>query len=116
MASKNKILFYIILFFSGLINSIEVQSKIILPELLTKQAVSNIRFLSQDGKFTYYQKRSGSLLFSTNYKVQEVIKGEIGAEYTLFTTPNRFKIAVAQNNNYQNFISLRAKQNIYLIT
>ena len=44
-----------------------VQAKIVLPELLAKQAVSNIRYLSQDGKFTYYQKRSGSLLFSSNY-------------------------------------------------
>ncbi len=116
MASKNNIFYHIIkIILLGSI-SLESKAKIILPELLTKQSVNNIRFLSQDGKFTYYQKRSGSLLFSTNYKVQEVIKGELGAEYTLFATPHRFKIAVIQNNNFQNFISMRAKQNIYLIT
>jgi hypothetical protein len=116
MASKNNIFYHIILLSLLCSNAFEANAKIILPELLTKQSVNNIRFLSQDGKFTYYQKRSGSLLFSTNYKVQEVIKGELGAEYNLFATPHRFKIAVLQNNNFQNFISMRAKQNIYLIT
>jgi hypothetical protein len=116
MALKNKIFYHIIWLILASSLSFEVKAKIILPELLTKQSVSNIRFLSQDGKFTYYQKRSGSLLYSTNYKVQEVIKGELGAEYNLIATPYRLKIAVSQNNNFQNFISMRAKQNIYLIT
>lgn len=116
MALKNKIFYHIIWLILANSLSFEVRAKIVLPELLTKQSVSNIRFLSQDGKFTYYQKRSGSLLYSTNYKVQEVIKGELGAEYNLIATPYRLKIAVSQNNNFQNFISMRAKQNIYLIT
>lgn len=93
----------------------ELQAKIILPELLTKQAVSNIRFLSQDGKFTYYQKRSGSLLFSSNYKVIELIKGEVGTEYTLLGTPARKKIIVTQSENYHTFYSLRAKEKIFLL-
>ncbi len=92
-----------------------VEPKIILPELLAKQAISNIRFLSKDGKFTYYQKRSGSLLFSTNYNVKEILKGEIGTEYTLFATPARKKIIVLQNLNFHNYYSLRAKLNIFLL-
>lgn len=92
-----------------------IEAKIVLPELLTKQAVNNIRFLTKDGKFTYYQKRSGSLLFSTNYKVQEMIKGELGTEYTLFASPARKKIVILQNSNFHNFYSLRAKLNIFLV-
>lgn len=95
--------------------TLNAQAKIVLPEFLTKQATNNIRFLSQDGKFTYYQKRSGSLLFSTNYKVQEILKAEIGTNYTLFATPARKKIVVLQNTHFNNFYSLRAKENIYLL-
>lgn len=88
---------------------------IILPELLTKQAVTNIRFISQDGKFTYYQKRSGSLLFSTNYKVQEIMKGAIGTEYTLIASPAHKKIIILQNPNFHNLYSFRRKLKIFLL-
>jgi hypothetical protein len=91
------------------------EAKIVLPELLTKQAVTNIKFLSRDGKFTYYQKRSGSLLFSTNYKVQEILKGTIGTDYTLFATSAHKKIVILQNLNFHNLYSLRAKLNIFLV-
>ena len=91
------------------------EATIILPELLTKQAVSNIRYLSRDGKFTYYQKRSGSLLFSTNYKVIEIMKGKIGTEYTLIASSSHKKIVVLQNQNFHNLYSLREKLNIFLL-
>lgn len=89
-------------------------AKIVLPELLAKQAVTNIRYLSQDGKFTYYQKRSGSLLFSSNYKVKEMIKGALGTQYTVIGTPARKKIIVMQNENYHSFYSLRVKEKIFI--
>ncbi len=101
------------IFLSLLILS-SAQAKIVLPELLTKQAVSNIRYLSQDGKFTYYQKRSGSLLFSSNYKVTEMIKGELGTQYTVIGSPARKKIIIMQNETYHNFYSIRAKEKIFL--
>ncbi|MGZ3789302.1 MAG: hypothetical protein ACXVLQ_12310 [Bacteriovorax sp.] len=111
MALKNKALTYICLFLA--LGSSE--AKIVLPELMAKQAINNIRFLSQDGKFTYYQKRSGSLLFSTNYKVQEMLKGEIGTEYTMLASSSRKKMVILQNSNFHNFYSLRAKLRIYLL-
>lgn len=111
MALKNKIFLSLLSYLlSGFI-----QAKIILPELLTKQAISNIRFLSQDGKFTYYQKRSGSLLYSSNYKVHEMIKGQIGTQYTLIGTKARKKIIVMQNESFHTFYSLRSKEKIFLV-
>ncbi|MBC7713366.1 MAG: hypothetical protein H7177_08505, partial [Rhizobacter sp.] len=110
MALKNNLLMALALFASTI-----AQAKIVLPELLAKQAVSNIRYLSQDGKFTYYQKRSGSLLFSSNYKVFEMIKGEIGTQYTVIGTPARKKIIVMQNEAFHTFYSLRAKEKIFLV-
>lgn len=111
MALKNKFLIFLLSAF--VFNPLE--AKIVLPELMAKQAINNILFISQDGKFTYYQKRSGDMLFSTNYKVQEMIKGEIGTKYTLFATPARKKIVILQNPNFHNFYSLRAKEKIFLV-
>lgn len=112
MALKNKLMLHLCFF---LFASAIAEAKIVLPELMTKQAVNNIRLLTKDGKFTYYQKRSGSLLFSTNYKVTEMMKSNIGTEYTLFSTPARKKIVILQSPNFFNFYSLRAKLNIYLV-
>lgn len=109
--NKNIILKILFIF----IATVSAEAKIILPELLAKQAVSNIRFLSQDGKFTYYQKRSGSLLFSSNYKVADIITGKIGTQYTVIGTMARKKIVIMQNENFHQFYSIRAKEKIFLI-
>jgi hypothetical protein len=109
--NKNAIVY--ILFFLSILDV--AQAKIILPELLTKQAVGNIRFLSQDGKFTYYQKRSGSLLFSSNYKVAEILTGKLGTQYTVIGTSARKKVIVLQNENYHTFYSQRALEKIFLL-
>ena len=112
MALKNNFIINLIIIF--LLVS-RAEATIILPELLTKQAVTNIRFISRDGKFTYYQKRSGSLFFSTNYKVQEVVKGTLGTEYTLIASPAHKKIVILKNVNFHNLYSLREKLNILLL-
>ena len=111
MASKSKISAAIII----LLNSSFAWAKMDLPELLAKQAISNIRYISNSGKFTYYQKRSGSLLFSSNYKVTEMLKGQIGTQYEVIGTLARKKIAITQNHNFHSFISIRANETIYLV-
>lgn len=111
MALKNNVSVII----SAIILTSVTEARIVLPELMAKQAINNIRFLSQDGKYTYYQKRSGSLLFSTNYKVQEMLKSEVGTEYNLIASPARKKILIIQNPNYHNFYSVRAKQKIFIV-
>ncbi len=114
MALKNS--FLAVLFFLLMIGSApsKSSSQIVLPELLAKQAIANLRFISSDGKFTYYQKRSGSLLYSSNYKVIELLKGEIGTQYTVFGSGKKKKLAFTQNNNFHNFYSLRANEKIFI--
>lgn len=111
MALKSNVSLFLSVFFFASVS----EARIVLPELIAKQAINNIRFLSQDGKYTYYQKRSGSLLFSTNYKVQEMLKSEVGTEYNLIASPARKKILILQNPNYHNFYSVRAKQKIFIV-
>lgn len=87
-----------------------------LPVLRTKQALNNLRFVSQDGKFTYYQRRSGALLLSANYQVSEVLAGTIGTQYTLSATPLRKRILISQNLNYHDYLSVRHSQKIYVVS
>lgn len=85
------------------------------PELIAKQANENLRLVSADGKFTYYQRRSGSLHFSRNYKIIDVLKSDMGTQYTLFSTPAKKKIIVLQNTTFHTFLSLRMREKIYLL-
>lgn len=110
MALKNKVIpFFVSALLVGVANA-----KIELPELLAKQALSNIRFISNSGKFTYYQKNSGSLLFSSNYKVIELLKSEIGTQYEVVGSLARKKLAITQNPNFHNYYSLRNNRKIYI--
>ena len=112
MASKNRA--HLFLSLSFLIMSHSLSAKIILAQLLTKQAINNIRFLSHDGKFTYYQKRSGSLLYSSNYQVHEMLKGPIGTQYNVIGSQAKKKMIILQNENYHTFYSMRAMEKIFL--
>lgn len=86
-----------------------------LPKLSTKQAIRNLRFVSENGRFTYYQRRNGSLLLSQNYSVTEVLKGEIGTHYVLFATPTRKHILIQQDLNFHDNLNLKALQKIYTV-
>lgn len=119
MASKNKFLIvFFILCQTLLVSAQETDSQFVkepLVELLAKQATNNIRFISNDGKLTYYQKRSGQLLLSSNYKVFEILKGSQSNHYTILSTPARKKLVVMQNNNYHTFYSMRGLENIFIV-
>lgn len=86
-----------------------------LPRLSTKQAIRNLRLVSENGRFTYYQRRNGSLLLSQNYSVTEVLKGEIGTNYVLFATPARKHILIQQDLNHHDNLNLKALQKIYTV-
>ena len=83
-----------------------------LPILSTKQSMDNLRFISKDGKYTYYQRRSGSLVLSTNYSVKEVIKGQIGTNYNIISSSARKKLLVVQDHDYHYNYRFRADKNI----
>ena len=58
-----------------------------LPKLMTKQSLNNIRYISHNGKNTYYQNESGELKVSTNYKVELVSKAPTQTQYLI--TPSK---------------------------
>ena len=88
-------------------------TKTLLPEFITKQDSSNLRLITHDGKFTYYQRRSGALLLSTNYNVKNILEGSVGSNYLVISSPARKKILIAQDKNLHSFLSLNKLKKIY---
>lgn len=86
-----------------------------LPELQTKQALDNIRLISKDGKFTYYQQRSGDLQMSTNYDNKIVMKNPKDTYYLLRSTVIRKKIVVEVIKNYHKRLDFFALNEIHII-
>lgn len=68
-------------------------------EIKTKQAINNIRFISDDGKTTYFKNQSGSLKYSSNYQVQEIIKADQYADYTVSASPTGKMVAIEKKIN-----------------
>ncbi len=86
-----------------------------LPILTTKQDIKNIRFISEDGKFTYYQRGNGSLQFSTNYEVKEVIKLKAQTHFNLLVTPDKKHVLVEAYETFHDYLAARSNAKIYLI-
>jgi hypothetical protein len=94
-------------------NSVVVANEIVLPEISTKQSINNLRYISANGKFTYYQRRSGSLLLSTNYDVEEVLSSEVGTQYTVTSSVYRKYNLIEQSLNFHTNLSIRKSSKIY---
>ncbi len=86
-----------------------------LPLLTTKQDISNIRFISKDGKFTYYQRGSGDFLLSTNYKVEKLLEGSEGTQYEVIGSMTRKFLVVSQHEKYHTFYGIRLVPKLYKV-
>lgn len=100
--------------FSLLISSALFAAQSNMPPFVTKQENNNLRFLTIDGKYTYYQSLSGTLYLSFNYLAGELIKGEKGGHYEIFSTPTRKKLAITQDNTFHSELNLRKLKNIFV--
>jgi hypothetical protein len=102
-----------LLIFLALANFAYAKSK--LPTLETKQSRSNIRYLTNDGKFTYYRRANGTLQFSTNYKVEQVLKYDPGTHYSIVGTPNKKYVLVSANPEFNRYFSIRNPLDIHAV-
>lgn len=85
-------------------------------ELVSKQSTKNIRYISKDGKVTYYQGRNGILKFSKNYSIKELIQGNEYDNFLIFDTPNSNKIIIKQIKNPHRFDSFNSNHKLFLTT
>jgi hypothetical protein len=102
-------LFNLIILFLNV--SVFAQQK--LPELMTKQALQNIRLITKDGKFTYYQRGSKSLLLSSNYSVKEILTSDQGSHFDVISTLSRKRILVILDKNFHKKHSITQPREIY---
>ena len=86
-----------------------------LPVIKTKQNIANIRYISSDGKYTYYQRRTGELYFSTNYEVKEVVKGVEYSHYLVTGSEFKKKLIISSWSNFQKFLSIREPAALYIV-
>lgn len=84
-----------------------------LPVLKAKQALDNIRFISSDGKFTYYQRRSGDLQISTNYSNELVLEGPKFTEYIVTASENRKKLLITKDTSFHSQMSHHKTKEIF---
>jgi hypothetical protein len=76
-----------------------------LDEFVTKQAINKIRYISKDGKVTYYQKNSGELQLSTNYKFANIVKGKKRTQYLVHASTHKQKIVIETDESYFNQVN-----------
>jgi hypothetical protein len=86
-----------------------------LPILFTKQPLRNVRYISKDGVFTYFQNGTGQLLLSRNYQAKEVLKGLPGSNYLMTSTKSRKYILFTVDEHYHGFYGIREPLKIYKI-
>ncbi|MDP7318989.1 MAG: hypothetical protein QF441_00195 [Bacteriovoracaceae bacterium] len=91
--------------------SISIQAEV--AQLQTKQDISKIRYISSDGKFTYYQKNSGELQLSTNYNFTTLLKKPKLTQYNLFTSPKESVLIIEAIEQYYSNQGLRKNNTVY---
>jgi hypothetical protein len=86
-----------------------------LPILKTKQSLNNIRFISSDGKFTYYQRQSGDMILSKNYKNYTIFENEDNTEYFIHSSDSKKKLIIEVDSSFHTINSYIKENKLYLI-
>lgn len=85
------------------------------PKLLTKQDVHNILFLDREGKYSYFQNRSGGLYLSTNYKIIPLMQGNLETYYLIKGTDSHKKLILEKINSFFTQYNVNSNHDIYTI-
>ncbi len=86
-----------------------------LNPLITKQDVGRMRYLSEDGSLSIFQRRNGELSLSTNYAVDAILKGPPLTNYLVTASPNKKYFIIEKDENYLRSHSIRREREIYKI-
>jgi hypothetical protein len=92
MHSGSKYLFVILILLCSVKESFSLKSS--MKKLVTKQKTKRIRYVSQDGKITYFQNRYGHLYVSKNFNTFKIINGVPGENYSIIKSKNESKIII----------------------
>lgn len=85
-----------------------------LPIIKTKQTLNNIRYFNSEGKFTYYQRRSGDLQLSANFTNTQVLQKKQFSEFFIYASDDKEKLVIEVDNSYLTDISHTKLNDIYI--
>lgn len=86
--------------------ALPVEARIELPKFAAKQSLENIRFMTQDGRYTYSQKRSGALSMATSFKSVDVLANPPGTNYAVTSSEARRKMVVEVESQWHQNMDL----------
>ena len=72
-----------------------VYSNTSLPLVETKQDIHNVRYISPDGKYVYFQRGNGELLLSANFKSFTIAQNPPGTNYQIIASPANKQLVIA---------------------
>ena len=113
MALSRKLfaIFNLFILASLMANSLFAQEE--LKVISTSQDPSFVRWVSEDGTITIYQRRSGSLLYSTNYSVESIIDSIPGTNYTVYSHRQSPYLLIQEDTSFLKFQNPVTPQKIY---
>lgn len=82
---------------------------------MTKQDLANLRFISEDGRFTYYQMKSGKLYLSLNYKISEVLSYQEGTQYEILGSNTKEFLIVSAAPQFHQHLSPRKNKKLFIV-
>lgn len=82
---------------------------------MTKQDLSNLRFISEDGRFTYYQMKSGKLYLSLNYEIAEVLSYPEGTQYEVLGSHTKEFLIVSVAPQFHQHLSPRKNKKLFIL-
>lgn len=106
---KIKILIFLLFAFNPILAQVN------LPKLITKQDLSNLRFISGDGRFSYYQNKSGKLFLSLNYKIQEVLGLSEGTQFEIYGSNTKEFLIISADDTFHQTLSPRKSKKLYVV-
>lgn len=110
----NRVISFLLISGLGFSQSIERPvKKFRLNEIITKQATSKVRYLSNNGDVTFYQKRNGSLVFSSYYKVRDILKGDNETNYYVEVSNTKKFALIEQDDQFLSGNSISRIKSIY---
>ncbi len=84
-----------------------------LKKFITKQETKYLRFLSHDGKLTFFQSFSGKLTLTKNFINKSILQGKPDTQYLITSTPTRKKILLTANENFNTYYNVLKPLKIY---
>lgn len=86
-----------------------------LPRFLTKHSPETLRYISQDGRYAYVQKKSGVLGFVSNFKSIDFLTDSNSSEFLVKGSPYKGRLAIESIPNSHDELSLLKNHKIFVI-